>query len=91
MKHRRNPRKRGKTYLTGRAIRKEREKLGLLQKEAAKLCKMSQSYLSHLERFGDKTIGWDGAKRLVSLFGKAGKELAKKRGRKPRRAKPRGR
>lgn len=90
MKRRHNPGQgkgpRHKTYITGSDVLKHRKKLGLLQRDVAKLCKLSQAYVSFLERKGSGTIGWHAAKKLVSFFGGAGTALSKK---KLRRAKPR--
>lgn len=89
MKRRRNPGQgkgpRHKTHITGNDVAKHRKKLGLLQRDVAKLCNLSQVYISFLERKGQATIGWHAAKKLIPFFGGAGKALSKKL----RRAKPR--
>jgi transcriptional regulator with XRE-family HTH domain len=83
MKRRRNPgRGRGpryKTKITGNDVKQHRKKLGISQKDVAKLCGLSQVYISYVEKMGSKTISWFTAKKLVSFFGGAGKDLSKKK------------
>lgn len=71
--------KRSKTRITGAAVKKERIKLGLTQKEVGKLFGFTQAHVSHIERLGSKTLTFETAKKLLFLFGGKGKEAAKKK------------